>query len=150
MDRLYVDILKNFLLDEKIERLEFIARQDEISTGNFKIKGKETAIAKEIMRRFRIQNKKLLEQVSILKEQLKIASGNQKKILEDLKQLIKINKELAAALGSCNECWGENPECEQCKGLGLPGWRSSHKKHFSYYVTPILQKLPKTKQSRLL
>lgn len=150
MDRLYVDILKNFLLDENIERLEFIAKQDGISTGNFKIKGKETAIAKEIMRRFRIQNKKLLEQVSILKEQLKIASGNQKKILEDLKQLIKINKELAAALGSCNECWGEDSECLQCGGLGIPGWKASNKKHFTYYVAPILTKLPKTKQSRLV
>lgn len=143
MDRQYMEMLKSLLRDEKIEKIDFIEDSGDDSARNFKIKGKQSAISTEIMRRFRIQNKKLLEQVALLKGQLKEASSNQKTIMEDIKQLMRINKELSAALGSCAECWGEDPECDQCKGLGSPGWKPSHQKHFSNYVAPILGKLVK-------
>lgn len=105
----------------------------------FRIKGRQSAISTEIMRRFRIQNHKLMEQVALLKDKLKAANHDQESILNDLKILIKTNRELAAALGSCPDCWGENDACNECKGLGVPGWRKSNKKHFTRYVLPVLE-----------
>ena len=51
---------------------------------------------KETIRRLRIQNKKLLEQVAHLKEELKNRTAEKSKALQQLKELGKINNVLQA------------------------------------------------------
>lgn len=114
----------------------------------FVIKGRQSAISTEIMRRFRIQNIKLLKQVAILKEQLKYANKDRDNILDTIKVLARLNKELSEALGSCPECWGENASCTTCKGSGIPGWKTINKRHFNNYVLPALEIVEHTKRRK--
>jgi hypothetical protein len=39
----------------------------------------------------------------------------------ELERLQEINDTLAAALGACEVCWGDDPDCETCRGRGGPG-----------------------------
>jgi hypothetical protein len=100
------------------------------------------------MRRFRIQNIKLLEQVSLLKEQLKYSNKDRETILNNMKVLTKLNKELSEALGSCPDCWGENTVCSRCKGLGIPGWKAIDKRQFNNYVQPALEIIQNTNRRK--
>ena len=40
---------------------------------------------------------------------------------QELADLREVNDTLAAALGACPACWGGDPECSECSGLGHPG-----------------------------
>ena len=102
---------------------------------------KQADAEKETMRRLRIQNKKLLEQQKILKGQLKQANEEKRQMSASLAYLLKLNNSLSEALGSCSNCWGEHPECEQCHGQGSPGWRQINKRFFNRYILPCLEKL---------
>src|SRR5688572_17162735 len=108
--KVQIEILKRIL-----NRLENEHRETDLLNGNrkngFYVKSRQTAISVEIMRRFRIQNKKLMEQVTLLKDQLKHATGSHPQNAKDLKLLLTFNSELSEALGSCPECWGEDPNC---------------------------------------
>lgn len=138
-NQVQIDILKRIL-----RRLENEHQGQDSSIQNqgneLTVKSRQTAIGVEIMRRFRIQNKKLMEQVALLKDQLKYASGSQPLNAKDKKLLMDFNVELSEALGSCPECWGENPSCHNCRGQGVPGWRIGDKNHFKN-VLPVLKKL---------
>lgn len=46
---------------------------------------------------------------------------------------------IAAALGGCAECWGEQADCPQCKGLGRPGWATPDQAAFATWVSPALR-----------
>ena len=96
---------------------------------------------KEIIRRLRIQNKKLFEQSVILKKKLRQIIDEKTKIVEQLNDEKKLNKSLSDALGSCSDCWGEDPNCENCSGRGIPGWRRINSRMFNIHVFPALEKL---------
>ena len=101
---------------------------------------KQNDIARETIRRLRIQNKKLLEQVSTLKERVKQMKAEKVEMLVHYNQTMKLNNALSSALGSCNICWGENPDCPACSGNGYPGWRTVNKRLFNIYINPSLEK----------
>lgn len=52
--------------------------------------------------------------------------------------LIDRNDALAAALGAC-ECWGEDEDCEICRGEGRPGWTLPDRRLFLRFVKPALR-----------
>lgn len=58
--------------------------------------------------------------------------------LEDLRER---NDALAAALGACYLCWGEDFDCEECQGQGQPGAFKPDKGLFRQYVAPAIQTL---------
>ena len=109
--------------------------------GGFQPRKTRQENTKEIIRCLRIQNKKLLEQVANLKNQLKEEKVDREELRSNLNYLSKLNNSLSEALGSCNLCWGEDPDCNNCKGNGLPGWRKTNKRLFNIYVLPCLEKL---------
>jgi len=47
---------------------------------------------------------------------------------------------LAAALGGCEQCFGEDLLCEGCSGCGVPGWAVPHPGLFKKYVLPALRR----------
>lgn len=96
---------------------------------------------KEVIRRLKIQNKKLMEQIISLKDQLKQTKKNRNQVLNRLNDMRKLNKALSDALGSCNICWGNNPECPTCSGNGHSGWRNVNKRLFNIYILPVLEKI---------
>ena len=140
-NQVQIDILKRILNRLENEQREPDVFNEENQSNGFTVKSRQTAISVEIMRRFRIQNKKLMEQVALLKDQLKYATGSQPENAKDKKLLLAFNSELSEALGSCPECWGEDPICHNCVGQGVPGWRTSNKSQFKKNVLPILKKL---------
>lgn len=54
----------------------------------------------------------------------------------ELRALRRRNAHLAAALGACPHCWGEDAECGTCAGEGLPGSAPPHRGHWRHYVAP--------------
>jgi hypothetical protein len=105
------------------------------------IKANDSILNQETTRRLRIQNKKLLEQVKLLKDQLKQLNAEKEQMSSSLNYLWKLNNSFAEAVGSCNNCWGEDPDCEICKGNGSPGWKEINKRFFNIYILPGLEKL---------
>ena len=103
--------------------------------------GQQREVTQEIIRRLKIQNKKLLEQVVRLKEQAKHAKASQDQLTNHVTELLKLNKMLADALGSCSICWGEDEKCRKCRGKGSPGSRRINRRLFNIYVLPTLEKL---------
>lgn len=101
---------------------------------------KQNDTAKETTRRLRIQNKKLLEQVSTLKERVKQMKAERIEMFTLYNETVKLNNSLSGALGSCNLCWGENEDCPACSGNGYPGWKTVNKRLFNIYVLPSLEK----------
>lgn len=48
---------------------------------------------------------------------------------------------LAAALGACYLCWGEDRGCGHCGGAGRPGWAEPDAALFAEFVAPALQRM---------
>jgi hypothetical protein len=46
------------------------------------------------------------------------------------------NAAFAAAVGACPLCFGDDPLCPTCRGLGVPGWRRPEPAAFRTYVLP--------------
>jgi hypothetical protein len=67
---------------------------------------------------------------------------------DELDELRDRNDMLAAALGACAQCWGEDPGCELCAGGGGPGSYPPDQHLFDQLVRPGLRKLHATRQSR--
>lgn len=55
----------------------------------------------------------------------------------ELRLLRRRNAHLAAALGACPQCWGEDPDCAVCAGEGQPGSAPPHRQHFRHYVAAV-------------
>src|SRR4030095_16571458 len=94
----FFSLAKYMILGEKIiksdSRLKSIMNKNnnhQIEPDrNFDKVENQREINKEIIRRLRIQNKKLIEQVTKLKEEIKRAKNNKIKILNHLNELLKL------------------------------------------------------------
>lgn len=64
-----------------------------------------------------------------------------KDIYAELEELRERNDLLAEALGACHLCWGEDIDCEICRGEGYPGFFKPDANMFRQYVTPATQRL---------
>jgi hypothetical protein len=59
----------------------------------------------------------------------------------------EIGDTLAAALGACYLCWGDDPECEQCGGVGSPGWNEPDPELFAGYILPAINRIRKRRNA---
>ena len=48
---------------------------------------------------------------------------------------------LACALGACPDCWGADPDCTECGGIGRPGAFLPDERLFRHFVLPVLRRL---------
>jgi hypothetical protein len=64
----------------------------------------------------------------------------------ELEQLRERNDLLAAALGACYLCWGEDRDCPICQGTGRPGSMPPEGSLFTQYVGPALRMLQSQKE----
>jgi hypothetical protein len=62
------------------------------------------------------------------------------RLYNEVETLRARNDSLAAALGACPSCWGENPRCVRCRGRGRPGGRQPDNALFSELVEPAVQR----------
>ncbi|HLH28557.1 MAG TPA: hypothetical protein VKW77_06550 [Acidimicrobiales bacterium] len=58
----------------------------------------------------------------------------------ELESLRERNDALAAALGACYLCWGDDPGCRVCHGQGCPGSLRPDRPLFLHYVAPALRR----------
>lgn len=63
-------------------------------------------------------------------------------------QLLDRVEVLAAALGACPICWGEDDSCSECRGKGRPGYFRPDREAFAEYVLPVVKKLKRVTASR--
>lgn len=59
----------------------------------------------------------------------------------ELKALRDRNDVLAAALGACCLCWGEDAHCRICRGRGSPGFSVPDETFFAEFVLPAIHTL---------
>ena len=59
----------------------------------------------------------------------------------EVAHLRRVNDVLAAALGACPLCWGEEPDCDVCGGEGEPGWEAPDRHLFDRLVGPALTRV---------
>jgi hypothetical protein len=67
-----------------------------------------------------------------------------RRVLAELHEAQAIGDTLAAALGACYLCWGEDPHCEHCGGAGHSGWCEPDAEQFAAFVAPALERLRET------
>ncbi|HLK27325.1 MAG TPA: hypothetical protein VKT28_02000 [Puia sp.] len=107
---------------------------------------KQKKSVNEIARRLKIQNKKLLEQLQFLKTEVKKYKADKNELTVKFNQLAKLNRSLSDAVGSCHQCWGDDPACEVCGGNGSSGWRNINKRLFNNYIFPAVEKKYESEQ----
>jgi hypothetical protein len=49
--------------------------------------------------------------------------------------------QFAEAIGACPQCWGEDVQCNYCRGRGKPGFFQPNPEYFDIYIKPVLNKL---------
>jgi hypothetical protein len=64
-----------------------------------------------------------------------------KGMFAEIKLLRERNDALAAAVGACCLCWGQNLECRSCRGRGGPGFCMPDESLFEEFVLPAIQTL---------
>ncbi|MEL6475560.1 MAG: hypothetical protein AAFQ21_15990 [Pseudomonadota bacterium] len=69
-------------------------------------------------------------------------------IARDLKRsndaLLQHTEMLACGLGACPACWGADPDCQECGGVGHPGAFLPDERCFRRFVVPVLKRLTET------
>jgi hypothetical protein len=61
-----------------------------------------------------------------------------KSLLSEVQALRDRADQLAAALGACCLCWGQDVSCRICRGRGAPGFALPDEALFEYYVLPAV------------
>ena len=61
----------------------------------------------------------------------------------ELAALRQVNATLAAALGACPLCWGDD-ECDACEGGGRPGYVRPDPELFDELVVPAIARMRRT------
>jgi hypothetical protein len=65
-------------------------------------------------------------------------ADNAEALLKEVQELRCRNDELAAALGACYLCWGEQSGCLICAGRGIPGSSPPELSAYIRYVAPAI------------
>jgi hypothetical protein len=79
-----------------------------------------------------------VEQLPDRRDSLKNLELTVHKLYRELEDLRERNDALAAALGACYLCWGDDFQCPYCHGQGATGWRSPDPDLFGQWIKPIL------------
>ena len=69
------------------------------------------------------------------------AQEKYRRLRGELEGLREWNETLAAALGACPRCWGENIRCAGCQGRGSPGTEAPDRQLFATFVLPAVQRV---------
>lgn len=87
------------------------------------------------------QSERLAQVVQRLQQQVKM-------LRTELEQLRARNDALAAALGACYLCWGQDSGCPVCHGTWRPGSVTPDGQLFTQFVGPAIRMLQRRKEVR--
>lgn len=74
-------------------------------------------------------------------KQIELLTQRADSMLAELKLLRERNDLLAAAVGACCLCWGQDLGCRSCRGRGGPGFCMPDEALFGEYLVPAIQTL---------
>ena len=80
---------------------------------------------------------------SLLEKQKQINKGllQQFRKLENNYQLLLDQlDQFAEATGACPQCWGEDIQCNYCRGKGKPGYFPPNMQYYNQYIKPVVNK----------
>lgn len=77
------------------------------------------------------------EQLAALSSRCQALRDIAQRLESERNALRRRNAALAAALGACPRCWGEEAGCPTCAGEGVPGSAPPHPLHYQHYVAPL-------------
>lgn len=80
------------------------------------------------------RNKELVRVVRFLRQQLDVMTTE----LDEMRDRTDV---LAQALGACYLCWGEDRDCDVCRGQGYPGAFAPDPDMYRQYVVPVMRHL---------
>lgn len=83
-------------------------------------------VIKPTPRRTQLDLARIRERLHVMAEELRFQS-----------ELLRV---VALALGSCH-CLGEDPDCEDCRGRGVPGTLEPDRASFARFVLPAVRKM---------
>lgn len=69
-------------------------------------------------------------------ERVRRARRKLHRLIDELELAQTIGDTLAAALGACYLCWGEDERCEECRGTGSPGSAPPDAQLYERFVVP--------------
>jgi hypothetical protein len=87
------------------------------------------------------------------REMSRIARQLRQKVASMYKELAELrdrNDAMAAALGACYVCWGDDQECEKCNGKDRAGSAIPDKELFTQFVLPAARRLQRGEDATLL
>ncbi len=94
-----------------------------------------------------------LRELETLFEKQKNINKNLLQNYDQLKQnyqsLLRQLDDVAEAIGACPHCWGEEPDCNYCRGRGKPGYFQPDQAQFDIYIKPVILKLTNNKSQSL-
>jgi hypothetical protein len=70
------------------------------------------------------------------------------RLYAEVEELRLRNRTVAAALGACPRCWGEEHDCPVCRGRGRPGGRAPDSVLYHELVEPAVRR--RARQERVL
>lgn len=88
--------------------------------------------------KYKGQARKLMALNKELKDKLLLLKKQKEQLLQYLDYFIEVNAVFSSAVGAC-ECWGDDPQCEKCRGQGKPGAFAIQQEAFQYYIRPALK-----------
>lgn len=59
--------------------------------------------------------------------------------------LVEQMDQFAEAIGACPECWGEERQCNHCRGRGKPGYFHPKQEYFDMYIKPVIFRINRNK-----
>jgi hypothetical protein len=68
-------------------------------------------------------------------------SATAKRLFKEREACSQRLEDLAAALGACPACFGDNLLCDTCHGAGQPGARAPEAAEFARYVMPAVERV---------
>lgn len=77
------------------------------------------------------------------------ASRRIARLEEELQRTGEFIDALAAALGACARCWGNDPTCPACAGTGAPGSIVPDRALFARFIAPAVHRLAEARRERL-
>ena len=74
---------------------------------------------------------------------------NYEQLKQNYQSLLGQLDDIAEAIGACPHCWGEESNCNYCRGRGKPGYFQPDQAQFDMYIKPVILKLKNNKSQSL-
>lgn len=72
-----------------------------------------------------------------------------RRLHDEVSELRARNDALAAALGACHLCWGDEADCPRCRGRGQPGAVRPDRLAFTTWVLPAARRVLRARRTDL-